>query len=171
MPSPKLKKYIWNILKIIYIKRRCVRPLHEHKKDSVSCDKCMPPVWRQKNIAAVQESVKFTFTMSAWIYKYIKIHKHHCSWGYTIRKYMVGRGVTDFNIGGKKLMNVFCGERPNVICYANADDRGMNLRSFLYLCIWMVNLLLLTPDHDLLRVETCSSFLYFYQYTFLYVGV
>jgi hypothetical protein len=36
----------------------------------------------------------------------------------------------------------------------------------MYLCTWVVNLLLLAPDDDTLRVETCSAFLYFYQYTF-----
>jgi hypothetical protein len=35
-----------------------------------------------------------------------------------------GRGVTDYNIGAKKLINVFCGERPNVMCCASADNGG-----------------------------------------------
>jgi hypothetical protein len=40
------------------------------------------------------------------------------------RKDVASRGVTYYNIGGKKLMNVFCSERPNVMCCANADDGG-----------------------------------------------
>jgi hypothetical protein len=39
-------------------------------------------------------------------------------------------GVTDYNIGGKKLL-VFCGERPNVICCASADDAG---RKIYFIC-------------------------------------
>jgi hypothetical protein len=30
----------------------------------------------------------------------------------------------------------------------------------MYLCIWVVNLLLLEPDDDPLRVETCGALLY-----------
>jgi hypothetical protein len=37
---------------------------------------------------------------------------------------MAGRGVTDYNIGGKKLINVFCGECPSMMCCASVDDGG-----------------------------------------------
>jgi hypothetical protein len=44
-------------------------------------------------------------------------------------------------------------------------------RVLMYLCIWVVNLLLSALDDDPLRVESCSAFLYLYKYTFLSVGV
>jgi hypothetical protein len=47
------------------------------------------------------------------------------------REGVAGRGVTDYNIGGKKLINVFCGERPNVMCCASTDD-GRRKASFIY---------------------------------------
>jgi hypothetical protein len=37
---------------------------------------------------------------------------------------VAGRGVTDYNIAGEKLINVFCGERPNVMCCASTGDGG-----------------------------------------------
>jgi hypothetical protein len=56
---------------------------------------------------------------------------------------MAGRGVTDYNIGGKKLITVFCGERANVMCCASVNDGR-----------WKT-------DDDPLRVETCSAFFVF----------
>jgi hypothetical protein len=38
------------------------------------------------------------------------------------RKDVADRGVTYYKTGGKKLINVFCGERPKVMCCARADD-------------------------------------------------
>jgi hypothetical protein len=35
-----------------------------------------------------------------------------------------GRGVTDYIIGGKKLINVLCGECPNVMCCDSTGDGG-----------------------------------------------
>jgi hypothetical protein len=37
------------------------------------------------------------------------------------REDVTGRGVTHY-IGGKKLINLFRVERPDVMCYANPDD-------------------------------------------------
>jgi hypothetical protein len=39
-------------------------------------------------------------------------------------KDLAGRGVTYYNAGGKKLINVFCAERLDVMCCASADDGG-----------------------------------------------
>jgi hypothetical protein len=40
---------------------------------------------------------------------------------------VAGRGVTYYNIGGKKLINVFRGKRPDVMCCASADDGRRNI--------------------------------------------
>jgi hypothetical protein len=72
MPSTKLKNYILNIFKILYIKSHA-HPPHEHIKPiQYLYDKCMPPVRRQKYAATVQGSVKCIFTMSVRIDKYRK---------------------------------------------------------------------------------------------------
>jgi hypothetical protein len=47
------------------------------------------------------------------------------------RKDVAGRGVTYYNIGGKKLINVFCGERPDVMCCASADDEARKTSLYL----------------------------------------
>jgi hypothetical protein len=49
------------------------------------------------------------------------------------RKDVAGRGVTYYNIGGKKLINVFCGERLNMMCCATADDGGKKTMFFIFI--------------------------------------
>jgi hypothetical protein len=42
-------------------------------------------------------------------------------------KDVADRGVTDYNIGGKKLINMFCGELSNMMClYSIGDGRRKN---------------------------------------------
>jgi hypothetical protein len=60
--------------------------------------------------------------MSAWMDKYRKNPQTPLQLRIDFCKDMAGRGVTDYNIGGKKLINVFCGECPNMKCCASADE-------------------------------------------------
>jgi hypothetical protein len=67
----QIKKVHIKFLKIPYIKKGRARPPHEHVKHiQYIYNYCMPPVWRYKHTATVQESVKCTFIMGAWIEKY-----------------------------------------------------------------------------------------------------
>jgi hypothetical protein len=39
-------------------------------------------------------------------------------------KDVADRGVTDYSIGGKKLINMFCDESPNMMCLYSTGDGG-----------------------------------------------
>jgi hypothetical protein len=65
--------------------------------------------------------------VSAWIDKYrinpytpLQLRIDFC-------KDVAGSGVTDYNIGGKKLINMFCGECQNVMCCASIIDGGRKI--------------------------------------------
>jgi len=49
------------------------------------------------------------------------------------REDVSGRGVTYYNIGGKKLINLFCGERPDVMCCASTDDGRRKVLIIIYI--------------------------------------
>jgi hypothetical protein len=60
--------------------------------------------------------------MGAWIDKYRINASTLIQLKINFRIDVAGRGVTDYNTGVKKLINVFCGERPNVMCCTSIDS-------------------------------------------------
>jgi hypothetical protein len=84
--------------------------------------------------ATVQESVKCTFTIGAWTDTYRINPWIPIQLRIDFRKDVAGRGVTDYNNGSKKLINVFCGERPNVMCCTSTSDDGRKTVTSSKLC-------------------------------------